>query len=162
MEQNDAQSGARRRRLMAEHAALEDVARRSGLIAIESHGDPPERYTVRYACAGLVRDDATSEPRVTSDHAMEIYLHRGYPSRPPQIVWQTDIFHPNILSCRRNGTVCLGAWFPGQRLADLVIRIGEMVQYKDYNTKDALDIEAALWAERNADRFPIDSRPLVE
>jgi ubiquitin-protein ligase len=161
MDTSRSQPGARLRRLTADYEALRDLAHRSDLIAIVPHGDPPERYTIRYTCAGLVRDGAGDEPRVISEHEMEIYLHRDYPRRPPQIVWRTGIFHPNILSYERNGTVCIGAWFPSQSLADLVVRIGAMVQYKEYNTQDALDIEAAVWAQRNRDRLPIDKRPLV-
>ena len=152
---------ARHRRLTADRDGLRDLARRSRLVTIEALGERPERYIVRYSCAGLARDDAAAEPRIVHKHEMEIYLHRDYPRRPPQILWRTAIFHPNILSYEHNGAVCIGAWFPARSLAGLVIRIGEMVQYKDYNTKDALDVEAAVWADWHRDRFPIDPRPLV-
>jgi len=71
------------------------------------------------------------------------------------------IFHPNILSAEQGGGVCIGSWTPSESLADLVVRVGEMVQYREYNPDDVLNREAAAWAAANSERFPVDSRPLV-
>jgi ubiquitin-protein ligase len=77
------------------------------------------------------------------------------------LTWRTAIFHPNILSGNRNGGVCLGGWSPAETLADLCIRLAEMIQYKNYNTDDPLDLQAAAWAAQNRAHFPIDGRPII-
>jgi ubiquitin-protein ligase len=69
----------------------------------------------------------------------------------------TPIFHPNI----DPATICVGDhWTAGERLVDLVLRIGEMIAYQAYNIKSPLDAEAAMWADLNVDKLPIDPRNL--
>lgn len=138
-----------------------ELARASDLIHITCLGNPPDRYQVVYTCRGLYRAAGAEEPEVRESHQAEFYLHRDYPRRPPQIIWQTPIFHPNILSGAHGGTVCIGSWTPSESLADLVIRVGEMVQYRDYNPDDVLDRVAAEWAAAHAAELPVDDRPLA-
>ena len=58
-------------------------------------------------------------------------------------------------------TICIGDhWTAGERLADLVVRIGEMLAFQAYNIKSPLDAEAAMWADLHQGELPIDSRPL--
>ena len=45
-------------------------------------------------------------------------------------------------------------------LADLVMRIGEMTAYQQYNIRSPLDGEAAMWADLNAAVLPTDARDL--
>jgi len=69
----------------------------------------------------------------------------------------TPIFHPNI----DPSTICVGDhWAAGERLADLVVRIGELIAYQAYNIKSPLDAEAAMWADLHAKELPTDSRNL--
>jgi ubiquitin-protein ligase len=69
----------------------------------------------------------------------------------------TPIFHPNI----DPSTICVGDhWTAGERLVDLVIRIGEMIAYQAYNIRSPLDGEAAMWADLNGEKLPIDARNL--
>jgi hypothetical protein len=51
-------------------------------------------------------------------------------------------------------------WTAGERLVDLVIRIGEMIAYQAYNIQSPLDGEAAMWADQNARHLPVDLRDL--
>lgn len=154
-------SGPRLRRLHADLAAMIELAQVSDLVALTYRGNPPDRYEVTYRCQGLYRPAGTAEPQLAQHHVAEFYLHRDYPRRPPQIVWKTPIFHPNILSPERGGGVCIGSWTPSESLADLVVRVGEMVSYQEYNPADVLDPEAATWAAAHPERFPLDDRPLV-
>ena len=56
-------------------------------------------------------------------------------------------------------TICVGDhWTAGERLADLVVRIGEMLSYQLYNVRSPLDGEAAMWADLNRDKLPTDNR----
>ena len=124
-------------------------------------GNPPDRYRVVYACRGLYWPEGAAAPGILERHLADFYLHRDYPRRPPQITWRTPLFHPNILSAEEGGAVCIGNWTPSESLADLVVRVGEMVQYREYNSEDVLNREAATWAEAHADDLPVDDRPLA-
>ncbi len=67
----------------------------------------------------------------------------------------TPIFHPNIDAA----VICVGDhWTAGERLVDLVVRIGEMIAFQAYNIKSPLNGEAAMWADLHAGELPIDSR----
>lgn len=154
-------SGPRLRRLHADFAAMMELARGSELVTMTYSGNPPDRYVVTYTCRGLYLPAGATEPQAVEHHQAEFYLHRDYPRRPPQITWRTPIFHPNILSSEQGGGVCIGSWTPSESLADLVVRVGEMVQYREYNAEDLLNREAAIWAEAHASQLPVDDRPLV-
>lgn len=154
-------SSPRLRRLRADLAAMLQLARSSDFITFTHQGNPPERYVVTYTCRGLLWLPRAEEPQMAERHVGEIYLHRDYPRRPPQIAWRTPIFHPNILGSAEGGAVCLGGWTPSESLADVVLRIGEMIQFRSYNPADVLNAEAAVWAQAHADRLPVDDRPLA-
>lgn len=151
----------RLRRLHADLIAMMELVKVSDFIRFESAGNPPDRYRVTYTCRGLYLPPDAAEPQVAESHAADFYLHLEYPRRPPQIRWQTPIFHPNILSAHRGGAVCIGGWTPSESLADLVIRVGEMVQYRQYNPDDVLDPQAAAWAAAHEASLPVDERPLA-
>ena len=51
-------------------------------------------------------------------------------------------------------------WTAGERLVDLIIRIGQMLAYQDYNIKSPLNGEAAMWADLNPKKLPVDSQNL--
>lgn len=146
---------------MADWHQIQQLTDGSQLIGVSGTGSPPEKYLVTYQCLGLVKTPAISEPSLSSFHQLEIYLHLNYPRVQPRLTWLTEIFHPNILSPSQNGGVCIGAWTPAESLTALIIRIGEMVQYKSYNSHDPLDPEAAAWTLQHADLLPIDQRQLT-
>jgi ubiquitin-protein ligase len=153
--------GGRERRLRVEAARMAELSRRSSLIDVEPLGDTLDRYRVTFRCKGLFWQDGAAAPSTTARHVLEIYLHKDFPRRPPQLLWKTEIFHPNMLSPRRNGGVCIGSWSPAEGLDDLVVRIGEMVQMKRYGLIDPLDPAAAEWVKSYAGSFPLDDRPLA-
>jgi hypothetical protein len=58
--------------------------------------------------------------------------------------------------------VCIGDfWAASEGLDDLVIRIGRMISYQEYNTKSPLNGLAAKWAAQNSHLLPIDPRPVA-
>ncbi|HEY3267036.1 MAG TPA: ubiquitin-conjugating enzyme E2 [Armatimonadota bacterium] len=149
-------------RLQADGRRLQELGQRSTLISVQPQNALGDRYRVTYSCRGLVWLPGAPGPAVTSHHEMEIYLHLDYPRLPPRIQWLTEIFHPNILPPRRNGGVCIGRWSPAETLDQLVIRIGEMVQYKNFSTSDALDTNAAAWVAAHRSAFPVDPAPILD
>jgi len=55
--------------------------------------------------------------------------------------------------------VCTGDfWAASERLADLIVRLGRMIAYQEYNTKSPLNGLAAKWAAQNIYLLPIDAR----
>ncbi len=124
---------------------------------IEATGNPPERYLVEFNVTGLV-------PKGESDfqqgfvHRVEIFLTMDYPRRPPYCRMTTPVFHPNIDPQK----ICIGDhWSAGQRLVDLIARIGEMITYQSYNVKSPLNAQAAAWAEQNVAMLPIEKVDLT-
>jgi ubiquitin-protein ligase len=147
----------RTRRLIADANMLVAAFRGFPLIRIrQREGDPPDHYQIVYNVRGLARGpDGT--PIYRDGHVVEIQLTKDYPRQCPKCRMLTPIFHPNI----EPSTICVGDhWTAGERLVDLVIRIGEMITYQAYNIKSPLDGDAAMWADKNAQHLPIDKRDL--
>jgi len=120
-------------------------------------GMPPEVYRFSYHIKGLFVSP-TGEIQERAQHHLEVNLSLGYPRRAPQCRMLTPVFHPNF----DDATVCIGDfWAASEGLDDLVIRIGRMIAYQEYNTKSPLNGLAAKWAEQHSKFFPIDSRDIA-
>jgi hypothetical protein len=118
-------------------------------------GDPPEAYIVDYHIRSLELIGSKPTPRL--EHQVEIRLIADYPRLSPQCKMLTPIFHPNI----DTSTLCVGDhWTAGERLADLIVRIGQMIAYQDYNIKSPLNAQAAMWADLHQDQLPTDKQNL--
>ncbi len=151
----------RLRRLRNERLRLGRL--RSPLIVFGAKGDPPDEYRVEFLCRGLAKSDGKMER--PERHEALILLPAEYPARPPEVRWLTPIFHPNILGSDHPyhpGKVCLGPWTPAQFLDDLVVRLAEMVQLKDYGLESPLNPEAAVWVKEHEAELPVDSREVRE
>lgn len=150
----------RAERIRIEREEALSLNRPGGLVTVSPVLGDDACYQVVYRCRGLaLRDGRVVESEY---HRMGIYLQQGYPRQAPRLEWQTEIFHPNILSPGLNGGVCIGSWSPRDTLRKLVLMVGEMVQYKVFNLSDALDLRARDWAAENLARFPVDKRELVD
>jgi len=70
----------------------------------------------------------------------------------------TPVFHPNF----GDVSVCTGDfWAASEGLDDLMIRIGRMIAYQEYNTKSPLNGLASKWAAQNVQLLPIDPRGIA-
>jgi len=120
-------------------------------------GMPPELYRFQYFIRGLyVAPDGAILER--NDHLLEVNLSLGYPRRAPQCRMLTPVFHPNF----DDSSVCIGDfWAASESLDDLIIRIGRMISYQEYNTKSPLNGLAAKWAAQNSKLLPVDARPIA-
>ena len=125
---------------------------------VSASGSPPEVYQVEYHVKGLERPNKRKlEPVPREQHLVEIQLTADYPRVSPACRMLTPVFHPNIDPAH----VCVGDhWTAGERLVDLVIRIGEMLAYQAYNIQSPLDAHAAMWADLNPSRLPTDPRTI--
>lgn len=137
----------RSRRLLSDLRQMQELAD-GGDVSFRIDGDPPDVYHLMLSGAGLA-PGSDGQLTVRELHRCDIYLHLDYPRRPPVVTWLTPIFHPNILGPERNGGVCLGSWSAAESLADLCVRLRDLVSYRSFNTGDALNTVAACWARRN-------------
>jgi ubiquitin-protein ligase len=147
----------RTRRLLLDHETLTKRLAGWPLISITgTAGIPPEIYRFTYNIRGLYVTGA-GEILERDIHLLEVNLSLGYPRRAPQCRMLTPVFHPNF----DDATVCIGDfWAASEGLDDLVIRIGRMISYQEYNTKSPLNGLAAKWAAQNAKLLPIDARSI--
>lgn len=148
----------RLRRLVADHQqVMAAFSSHPRIKIVQVEGDPPEKYTVEFRVAGLV--PLAGDEHAPGDlHRAEIWLTLDYPRRPPFCRMVTPVFHPNIDPTK----ICIGDhWSAGQSLAELVTRIAEMVTYQSYNVKSPLNAKAAMWAEQNEARLPLEKIDLT-
>ena len=147
----------RTRRLRADAELMTTAFRNSDAIhVIPLAGNPPEAYRVRYSIDSL-KPGPEAEPIPSSAHEIEIQLTSEYPRQSPKCKILTPIFHPNFDAT----TICVADhWTAGERLVDLVIRIGEMIAFQAYNIQSPLDGQAAMWADLNRTKLPTDARNL--
>lgn len=156
----------RNKRLYNDFEKMKTLKLSSPFVDFKASGDPPERYIIILTCKGLAWDKNLEKPSVIEHHELEIYLPQQYPTGKPFVKWLTPIFHPNIMPSdyeKNPGFVCIGSWAPAQSLGDLVVKLAEMIQYKNYEaTYDRLNVEAAEWALKNTSLFPVDKRDIIE
>jgi ubiquitin-protein ligase len=144
--------------LLLDHQTL--VSRLAGWPLIEISGTagmPPEIYRFTYHIKGLCVAD-NGEILERNVHVLEVNLSLGYPRRAPQCRMLTPFFHPNF----NESMACIGDfWAASEGLDDLVIRIGRMIAYQEYNTKSPLNGLAAKWATQNGNLLPVDPRNIA-
>jgi ubiquitin-protein ligase/DNA-directed RNA polymerase subunit RPC12/RpoP len=148
----------RARRLVADADQMMRRFRGCEWIKIRSaSGDPTDTYEIEYVVNSVEHGKSPDKPIPRASHGVEIKLTGEYPRTKPLCRMLTPIFHPNI----DTSTICVGDhWTAGERLADLVIRIGEMLAFQAYNIQSPLDAEAAMWADLNKATLPLDNRNL--
>ena len=146
------------RRLKLDYESLQQRFANWPVIRIVgTAGMPPELYRFQYFVRGLyVAAGGNIVER--SEHLLEVNLSLGYPRRAPQCRMLTPVFHPNF----DDSSVCIGDfWAASESLDDLIIRIGRMIAYQEYNTKSPLNGLAAKWAAQNAHLLPVDPQPVA-
>lgn len=124
---------------------------------LEASGTPPDKYWIEFQVKGLEAEGG-ADPREVRVHRAEVFLPGDYPRRPPFCRMTTPVFHPNIDPQR----ICIGDhWSAGESLAELVVRIGQMICYQSYNTKSPLNARAAAWVEAHLDSLPLQEADLT-
>ncbi len=144
-------------RLDEDYKKMQELVKKSQFITFESFEYPPTKYIITYTCKGIKLDAVSKRVVISNFHQVEIYLPTTYPRIKPNLEWLTPIYHPNIGTTNQ---VCLGGWAPSESLDRLCVRLGEMIQYKNFDEYDPINASAATWALQNHDKLPIDPRPL--
>jgi len=146
----------RERRLHSDLAAARAVcmASRQRIVLEDCVGDPPEAYHFLYHCLGVARV-VGDKVDYAEQHRVFVQFPVLYPAQPPALRILTPVVHPHVWA---NGTVCLGTWRPTVKLDSLLQRVGDILTYAPtaLNWRSVANDEAAAWARRNVDLFPLD------
>lgn len=141
----------RMRRLAADHDSLMRAFAGHPAIAVTPVGPlPPERYRVVLNVPGLRLDPQNHVVRV-HQHVVDLYLPAAYPREKPYAATAAPVFHPNF-----GAHICLADfWSPSQSLVDVIVQIGDMLQYRLYNIRSPLNAVAAAWVTENRHQLPV-------
>lgn len=148
-------SKVRLRRLQSDWEEIQKAFKNHKYITVEpTKGNPPEKYSVTYRNILGIENENFKKRDL---HKAEITLDSDYPMHKPGCVLKTPIYHPNF------GTyICIGDnWSAGETLVDIILKIGNMIQYKDYNPKSPLNSYAAEWSVHNKSKLPISNIELT-
>lgn len=143
---------ARMRRISSDYEQVRKDFAGHKFIIVEPIGEePPEKYLVTYYVNGIYMN-VEGKVETLAKHQVEITLHADYPRYKPLCRILTPIWHPNF----KDGQVCIGdIWGAGESLSDIIVNIGDMIQYKSWNSFSPLSADAAQWAMDNKEMFPI-------
>lgn len=100
---------------------------------------PPVEYEIRYTLRSIVGTAEDRTPVYGDEHKLKILLPREYPLGPAECRMTSDTWHPNIKSDGDfKGNICTnhGGFGTLYYLDELVVRIGEFLQYKRYLAED--------------------------
>ncbi len=140
----------RLRRLQADYDEVRVTFSGHPHVHVEPIGQqlPPESYRLTYRLRGLELVGTT--PQYRELHTVEVMLPRGYPAEKPYCVPITPIFHPNV----REYFCIADYWAAGETIVDVVVKLGDMIQWRIYNPKSPLDAVAANWASEQEQARP--------
>jgi hypothetical protein len=126
-------------------------------VRVEPIGPAPaERYRITYNVPSYWIDKATNKLSLQRQHIVEITLPAGYPREKPYCTTTNPIFHPNF-----GAYICIAdEWMPGQTLADVIVQIGDLLQYRSYNIRSPLNAVAAKWAMDRAEQWPLGTEDI--
>lgn len=150
-------------RLLADQAKLQNLAAGSGILQLESFGEPADRYLLTFRGKGLARDVVKpGDVTLVEHHQVELRLPYAYPASPPDIRWLTPILHPNISF---SGFVNLNEmglpWLPSVGLDVICERLWDMARGSYLNLDRSTNYSAKNWYEDECKfSLPVDPRPL--
>ncbi|MEM7370984.1 MAG: hypothetical protein AAF587_20385 [Bacteroidota bacterium] len=152
----------RDRRLAKEHLALAQLCEQTNRItySIDKPGKlPPENYIIGYHVKSIVGIDEQQNPVYESYHEVKVSFPAGFPTTAAaKIYMHTPAWHPNIKwKGNFKGRICGNTSEFGKLflLNMLALRIGEILQYKNYHAEQVPpfpeDEEVARWIREFAE-----------
>lgn len=144
-------SSPRLKRLERDFAAISQRFENHPHITVQPIGStPPSKYRIIYRVPSL-RVDGADRLTISDLTVVELTLPIDYPKAKPTAVTMERVFHPNF-----GDYVCIADfWSPAQKLDDIILEIGEMLQWQKYNIRSPLDAVAAQWATKHLDEIPV-------
>ena len=127
------------RRLAKEHlnvADLDSDVIKFEVIKTRSDLKIPSVYHIHYHLKSIVAIDDNQDPVYGDHHVVEVSLPPKYPLEPAKIYMHSEAWHPNIKSEGKfKGRICGNTrdFGKGYDLYQLVLRVGEILQYKNYH-----------------------------
>lgn len=155
----------RAERRAQERRALENLAAASPILQVTPHGDPPQRFELRFAGRGVGHVGAiTRDIEWLDDHHCEIVLPAQYPDVPPDVRWTTPLFHPNVSYSGLLRLEDIGLpWSPELGLEIVCQRLWDVARLAFVDLERAVNLAARRWLDEESSlRLPIDTRPLRE
>lgn len=145
---------ARLRRITADYEEIKKSFDGHKNIIVEPIGpEPAEKYRITYYINGIYLNEE-GKIETLNKHIVMITLHSEYPRYKPICNIETPIWHPNF----KDGQICIGdIWGAGESLSDIIVNVGDMIQYKSWNSFSPLSAAAAKWAIENKHLFPVGS-----
>ncbi|MEM7656793.1 MAG: ubiquitin-conjugating enzyme E2 [Bacteroidota bacterium] len=144
----------RDKRLAKEHLSIAQLADQTNRITYQPVGRnlPPEGYLVGYHVRSIVGVDGDEMPIYGNYHEVEITFPSDYPISAAKLYMKSQAWHPNIKAEGRfKGRICGNTSEFGKafNLNMLTIRIGEILQYKNYHAEQTApfpeDENVARW-----------------
>ncbi len=155
----------RDKKLAREYEKLQELTNRSSKISFKILHETrstklPDKYEITYNLKSIVGINEDKSPIYGNLHKMQITIPPNWPAAdsPPDFYMKTDIWHPNIKSTDPyKGHVCINSKaisvFEG--LHQLITRIGELLQWKNYLAEDKPpypeDLVVAEWVREYAE-----------
>ncbi len=141
----------RLRRLESDYQSIRNKFDGHPQIRVHPMGvTPPERYRVVYQVPSL-RLDPQNRPIITNVTVVDFELPAGYPKDKPRAVAAEPVFHPNF-----GDYICIADfWTPSQSLSDIILEVGEMLQWQKYNILSPLNAVAADWVSSQRENLPV-------
>jgi len=135
-------------------------------------------YHIHFLFKSITSIRADKTPEFGFKHTARVTFPPRYPIEAPELYMQTDVWHPNVKSDGKyKGRICgnTKGFGLGFDLYLLIIRIGEILQYKQYHAENTPpfpeDIHAARWVMEYAEPnmivnkykdLVIDNTPLIK
>lgn len=133
----------REKRLAREHMKLHELCEHSPRLSYEiepRRGRAPEVYHVFMILKSIIGLDEEHNPIYGYEHSLKIDIPAGYPNTArPKCYMETPIWHPNVKwEGKFKGRVCVNTEDLGPLfyLDDLVLRVGKILQYKNYHAEN--------------------------
>ena len=157
------------RRKIDEHLRIDRLAKaNSQVLAYEvmandpEYPHPPTEYHIKYFLKSIVAIDENQKPVMGEVHELRIKIPRNFPEQTAESKMLSPTWHPNIKSSGPFiGDICTNHKGFGSlyNLDELIVRIGEYLQYKRYLAEDLRTSIAATLHYRLIHRFSsINSR----
>jgi ubiquitin-protein ligase len=143
------------RRLENDYRELREAFDGDPRVKIKALGTAPfDKYRIAYVGVPSLRQNQNGQPMMVEQTVVDIELPAGYPKLP--LIAKTAagdvVFHPNFNAEK----ICIADnWSAGYRLVDVVIKIGNMLQFTDYNILAPLNAVAAEWTQEHKAELPL-------
>lgn len=130
------------RRLAKEHLLLLEIESDKIKIEVTDVRGPlkiPDTYNIHYYFKSIIGINDDQSPIYGNHHIVELHLPLKYPMESPRIYMKSEVWHPNIKwEGKFKGRICGNTkeYGKGYDLTQLVFRIAEILQYKNYHAEN--------------------------